>query len=149
MQWSSPQQMQMKMENCLSTISAIINDQPVTILIETLVFCYQSGGIKQVSHKLFIFRGQILDSGQMFFRDQQQMHGSLGLDIMKNQQMFILMNNPGRAFVSNNPAKNTILHSVYKDASFYGFTFILDRLSLNVVHYSMQTGRNILNSGKS
>ena len=35
---SSPQQMQVKMENRLSAISAIINDQAVAVLLKTKVF---------------------------------------------------------------------------------------------------------------
>jgi len=100
--------------NRLSAISAIINDQAVAVLLKTRFLATETGGIEQVTHQFLIRCCQVLYTGQMFLRYQQQMYRSLRLDVMKNQQMFILMDNPGRAFAGYDPAENTVLHSVIK-----------------------------------
>ncbi len=58
-----------------------------------------------VTHNLLVFRGDLADALDMLLGNHQNMHRSLGIDVVKGVHLFILIGFLGRDFHRRNLAE--------------------------------------------
>ena len=80
----------MEVRDGLSAKRAVIHDQ-AEALGELEFFREDAGGQEQVAEHRLIGGGGFADAGDQFFRDDEQVHGSLRLNVMENDAEVVLV----------------------------------------------------------
>jgi hypothetical protein len=83
--------MKMDMENRLSGIMAVIDDHTVTAFIKTPFGGDGPGNKEQVTDELSVRDNKTVNVGDMFFRHDERMDRRLGIDVLKSDRVFILV----------------------------------------------------------
>ena len=69
---------------------------------------------KQVAQQRLVFCSGFFERGQVPARDHQQVHGRLGIEVLKRDHRFVLEDDLGSRLAVNDPAEDAILsHSSF------------------------------------
>jgi len=80
------------MHHSLSTLLTTIDDDPISIIGETLLFCQLGGYVMDMANQGPIIFLDAVDVWDVLARDDQQMHRSLGVDVFKGYHLLIGIN---------------------------------------------------------
>jgi hypothetical protein len=84
--------MEVHMENALARIASGIRQEAISALLDAQFVCNLSSGIKELEQDLLILCLKIIQRVRdMTAWNDQDMVGCLGLDILKGQHIFILI----------------------------------------------------------
>jgi hypothetical protein len=81
--------MQVKVKNNLSAAFLHIEEQFIPGLIDSLRLCHVSSRHHGIGHDTAVILGQIIDAADMFFGYNQQMNGSMRVDIPKHHYRIV------------------------------------------------------------
>lgn len=82
-----------------------IDHRPKTLRLKVSILRDFSNRKQQGTQKIAFGRWGFREGGNMLFRNDENMHGSLGTDILKREQEIILKNNPSWNIFVYDPAK--------------------------------------------
>ena len=88
----------MEMRNTLAAIRAIVDDETEPCVVEALLLGNLLRCVNQVTKKGFIGNRTFRDAGNFLFRDDQDMDGRLGLDVVESQAEIVFVGDPGGNF---------------------------------------------------
>jgi hypothetical protein len=98
--------MHVQMKDLLMPVRTTVDNEPVAILRNALLFSYLFSHDEHVTEHGFIVGGHIIDGGNKLVGDNQDMDWGLRTNISKRRDLLILKNNIGRYFSADNFAKN-------------------------------------------
>lgn len=108
MHGAAGEQMKMDMKHALPRLVVGVHHQPVTMLGEALLCGELFGGEKQLADQHGIIALQIIDRGDMFARNDQDVGRRLGVEITKGDDIPIFIDLGGWDLAINNLAKDTV-----------------------------------------
>ena len=101
--------MHVEMWYCLTPIHPAIRDETETIFGNSKFISNFHGSVSQDGNDRITLL-DLADGINVFFGYQDNVNGSLGLNIVKRQCFFILENDARRDFLPDEPAKKTVLY---------------------------------------
>ena len=102
----------MQVKHTLPHTGAVVYDQPERIA-DALLRRYLAGSYHQVAQQGLLLITGIDQPGNRLFRDHQDMHGGLGVDVPERQAQIILVNDIRRNFPPDDFRKNCLCHGGY------------------------------------
>src|SRR5215831_4908548 len=107
----STQQMQVQMENGLSRVRAYVVHRAKSVL--QLALPGDLGGDQMgVADNLSIRLGQVIDTGNVSFGDNQDVRGRAGLDVFKGEDLLIFVNFLRRYGAGDDLAEEAVSHKL-------------------------------------
>jgi len=103
-------QVQVQVENRLSTVRAGVDYRPVAILMDTLFACQLCGNNEHMSHEGLISRGKLVERMDVLVGNDQDMDRRSRVEIMESRHLFVAIDDAGRGFTVDNFAKDTVRH---------------------------------------
>lgn len=100
--------MEMDVEHGLSSIKAVVDDHPITALIETFLRSYGLGNKEEMANKFAVRNGYAVDVSNMFFWHNKRVNRRLGIEVLEGDCVLVLMENRCRDFFLDDLAKNTV-----------------------------------------
>ena len=88
----------MKMRDGFSGVGAVVNNEAVAGFSQAQLFRHFAGFEKNMSQKILIVRGGVLDSQDVFLGNQKDMHGGFGSNVTKRQHQVVFKNDVGGDF---------------------------------------------------
>lgn len=101
--------MEMDVEHGLSSIKAVVDDHPITALIETLLRSYGLGNKEEVANEFTVCNGDAVDVSDMFFWHNKRVNRRLGIEVLEGDCVLILVEKCCRDFFLDDLAKKTVL----------------------------------------
>ena len=96
------------MENHLPSMLPRVDDQAVASLINALLLDNLASEAKQVTHQRLILGGQIVDRGNVFIGDNQDVGGRHRVDIAEGGGLLVRVDDLSWRLASNNATKDAI-----------------------------------------
>jgi hypothetical protein len=102
--------MHMQVEDGLSGARTNIQYRAIAVFDRTVA---RDAGGRQVAEpdQGRVFRGRFFQSGNMSFRNHQDVSWTLWVDVFECENMIVFMHFSGRNLAANDPAKQTISHN--------------------------------------
>lgn len=112
-QVSAAEQVKMNVPNNLTTAFITVIDDSKTILRKTPVMCDLAGNLEDMTNQLIVCRSQVQCCANMFTRHDQEMIWSLRVDILEDNDLFVLINKLARNFTGDNFTEDaTVRHAL-------------------------------------
>ena len=103
------QQMQMQMENGLARVRAYVVHRAKSVL-QLALLGDLSGDQVGIANNLCVRLGQVIDTDNMFLRDNQHMCRRAGFDVFKGEDLLIFINFLRRYGSGNDLAEEAVSH---------------------------------------
>lgn len=100
--------MKMNMENGLAGIVTVIDDHPVATLIKPFLGRNGLGNKEQVSDDFPVRDNETMNICDMFFRHNERMDRRLGVEILKSDRVFVLVDDRCRDLFFDDVAKQAV-----------------------------------------
>jgi len=97
----------MEMGDCLSTVCAGVEDEPVTIFGNTLSYRQSFRHRDHVSNQQFILGLQFVDRGNVPVGNNEDMRAGNGMVVAKGRHQVIAVDDLGGRFTGNDLAEDT------------------------------------------
>ena len=98
----------MNMEHGLSGVFTVIDDHPVSALVESVLRSNGFGDKKQMADQLTVCCGDRMNVGDVFFWNNEKMGGRLGVEVLKCDCQFIFMDDFSGDLFFDDLAKNAV-----------------------------------------
>ena len=99
----------MDMEDFLTRLFFCVEDDTVAALVYPHFSGDGSGFGKDMTNDFFFILGEVIESGEMVFGDEQDVNRGLGIDILEGKDAFVFIDDSGRNFFPYYLAKDTAL----------------------------------------
>lgn len=93
------------MENSLAGTMTVVDDHPVTVLIQSLFGSYRLGNKEQMTDEFTVRDNETMNVCNMFFRHDERMDRRLRINIHKGHRLLVLVNDLCGYFLLDDPAK--------------------------------------------
>lgn len=88
----------MEVRHGFASIGAVVEDEAVTVFVESKLLCNLGSFNQQMTQHLVIVRMRLGNARDWFLRDDQDVNGRLRFDIVKRDDLIVLINDFGRYF---------------------------------------------------
>src|SRR5574337_193311 len=109
MQGPASDEVHVHVEDGLASARADVEYCPIDVLNRALARNLGCGQMT-TAHQFGVFGFGFPQSSDVFFGDDEDVSGSLGVDILEGKGVLILIDFPGRHLAANDPAKEAIGH---------------------------------------
>jgi hypothetical protein len=106
---SSPEKMKMYMEDDLTRLLFCVEDDPVAALFYPHFSGDGFGFGKDMADDFLIIFGEVIESCEMVFGDEQDVNRCLGIDILEGKDVFVFIDDSCRNFFPYDLAKDAAL----------------------------------------
>ncbi len=103
----------MNMEHGLTRAGAIIDNQTVSFCVQPLVFSDLFCRPEEMSHESLVGFGHAVYFGEVFFRDDEKMHGRLGIDVLEGRDQVVFENDRRGDRSFDDPAEEAVCVPVH------------------------------------
>jgi len=97
--------MEMKVGHCLASVVAMIDDEPVSGASDAKFFPETGRDDEEMTEELLVSWLDVRYAGDWLDRHDEQMHGRLRLNIPEGEAILITVDDIGRDFARDDPAK--------------------------------------------
>jgi hypothetical protein len=88
---SSPENVKVDVEDILSRISGRVEDDSVSTFLDSLFLCYLPCLDQDVSEKVLILCGDVVQGGVMLLGDEQDMNGCLRIYVVESKDPIVFI----------------------------------------------------------
>lgn len=100
------------MRNGLLRIHTVINDAPISCLVDAFLGRNTRDRVRQLPHEFGLLAGRLSESTEMFAGNDQYVHRSLRVDIAKGDCGVILIDDIGAHLTQRYAAKEAVTHAI-------------------------------------
>jgi len=101
----SPEQMEMKVKNHLSTVALTVEERAIPPFGHTLSNRELTSDCQHMTEQIWIIR--FVEARDMSSRDDKNMHRRHGMDVAKSHDPLVLVKNPSVGFTRDDTTKDT------------------------------------------
>ncbi len=97
----------MEVGDRLTAIFITVDHQTITLLVDPLILGNLGSGEKQAGEQISMIVTELVNAGEVAFWNQEDVGGSLGIQIRECLQEVVLLENRGLQLVTGDLAKDT------------------------------------------
>lgn len=101
----------MEMRHSLAGMRTVVEDQPVTTLLEAQLFCHHCGFQQQVTEDLVIVRAGLCQAGNRLLGHDQDVRRRLWIDVAKGAHLVVFKYDLRRNFARDYFLKQCLAHA--------------------------------------
>ena len=98
----------MDMKDRLSDFAAVVDNQPISIIVEPALFSKRLRNKEQMPDELAVYMFDAVDVSDMLFRNNQDMDRRLRVDILECDSMLVFVDQFGGHLFFNNSAEDAV-----------------------------------------